>query len=948
MSVSNGHLRYKKFIKQEDGTYKLVSHWTSAETVEYDNDASNLEATTTQEAIDELNEKIGIVASEKADATHNHDDKYDSLGSAEEALDSAKSYVDNKVSDIPNTYETKTDANSKLDTAKAYTDSAIANEVTVRDSAIDAAKNSAIDTAASDATTKANNALASAKEYTDTAVSEKADANHNHDEDYDVKGSADTALSSAKSYTDTKTADLASTSTVDSKISTHNTSTSAHNDIREMITSLTNRLNALADSDDTTLDQMSELVEYIKDNRELIEGVTTTKVNVSDIVNNLTTNSADKVLSAAQGVAIKGLIDALQTEVDNHTHAIADVTGLQTALDGKADSSHGTHVSYSSTTPVMDGTASVGSASTVARSDHKHPTDTSRAAKADFDTHTGDTIKHITSTERTNWNAAKTHADAAHAPSNAEKNQNAFSNVKVGDTTVAADTTTDTLTLVAGNNVTITPDATNDKITIAATDTVYTHPTTSGNKHIPSGGSSGQILRWSADGTAVWGSDNNSDTKNTAGSTDSSSKLFLIGATSQAANPQTYSHDTAYVGTDGCLYSGGSKVLTAHPSITKNDDTTSTATATHGGTITMVDSITRDSNGHVTKVNTKTVTLPADNNTTYSAMTGATSSAAGKAGLVPAPAAGKQASFLRGDGTWVVPTNTTYSNMTAATSSAAGKAGLVPAPAAGAQAKFLRGDGTWQTPTNTTYSAATTSANGLMSSTDKTKLDATNIAYGTCSTDAATAAKVITISGNTNWKLAAGSMITVKFSVTNTAQNPTFNVNSTGAKSVWYNTALITTSNLGYAGTANRPMNFVYDGTQYVFVGWSYDANSTYSNAGLGQGYGTCSTAAATTAKVVTLSSYSLTTGGIVAVKFTNAVPASATMNINSKGAKSIYYRGAAIKAGVIEAGDIATFIYNGSQYHLLTIDKQNIKGEIISTTEPSGQGSGDYWLLDY
>jgi hypothetical protein len=69
-------------------------------------------------------------------------------------------------------------------------------------------------------------------------------------------------------------------------------------------------------------------------------------------------------------------------------------------------------------------------------------------------------------------------------------------------------------------------------------------------------------------------------------------------------------------------------------------------------------------------------------------------------------------------------TNTTYSNMTAATSSAAGKAGLVPAPAAGKQASFLRGDGTWVVPTNTTYSAATTSANGLMSSTDKTKLDA--------------------------------------------------------------------------------------------------------------------------------------------------------------------------------------------------------------------------------
>lgn len=52
------------------------------------------------------------------------------------------------------------------------------------------------------------------------------------------------------------------------------------------------------------------------------------------------------------------------------------------------------------------------------------------------------------------------------------------------------------------------------------------------------------------------------DTKNTAGSTDSSSKLFLIGATSQAANPQTYSKDTAYVGTDGNLYSGSKVVAT--------------------------------------------------------------------------------------------------------------------------------------------------------------------------------------------------------------------------------------------------------------------------------------------------------------------------------------------------------------------------------------------------
>ena len=104
--------------------------------------------------------------------------------------------------------------------------------------------------------------------------------------------------------------------TANTAVSNHNTSTSAHNDIRELITGLTTRLNTLADSDDTTLDQMSEVVAYIKANKELIESITTSKVNVADIVNNLTTNVSTKPLSAAQGVAIKALIDALQTEVD--------------------------------------------------------------------------------------------------------------------------------------------------------------------------------------------------------------------------------------------------------------------------------------------------------------------------------------------------------------------------------------------------------------------------------------------------------------------------------------------------------------------------------------------------------------------------------------------------------------------------------------------------------
>lgn len=55
--------------------------------------------------------------------------------------------------------------------------------------------------------------------------------------------------------------------------------------------------------------------------------------------------------------------------------------------------------------------------------------------------------------------------------------------------------------------------------------------------------------------------ESDSDTKNTAGATDISDKIYLIGAASQEENPQTYSHDTAYVGTDGCLYSNSTRVL---------------------------------------------------------------------------------------------------------------------------------------------------------------------------------------------------------------------------------------------------------------------------------------------------------------------------------------------------------------------------------------------------
>ena len=183
----------------------------------------------------------------------------------------------------------------------------------------------------------------------------------------------------------------------------------------------------------------------------------------------------------------------------------AALSRVKSALDGKANTSHGNHVPK---------------------------TETANNARFLRNDNTWQTITPV------NIGAAdRSHSHGSYV------NQNAFSNIKVGDTTVAADSPTDTLTLTAGANVTLTPDATNDTVTIAAKDTVYTHPTTSGYKHIPSGGSSGQILRWSADGTAAWGSDNNTDTKvtNTLATT---TKAYVTGTTSATTNTGTQVFDT--------------------------------------------------------------------------------------------------------------------------------------------------------------------------------------------------------------------------------------------------------------------------------------------------------------------------------------------------------------------------------------------------------------------
>lgn len=104
------------------------------------------------------------------------------------------------------------------------------------------------------------------------------------------------------------------------------------------LSELETKLNTIADSDDQTLDQLSEIVAYIKNNKSLIDGITTGKVSVSDIVDNLTSSAANKPLSAKQGKVLKDLIDAIviPTNVSAFTNDAGYLTEHQD-ISGKQD-----------------------------------------------------------------------------------------------------------------------------------------------------------------------------------------------------------------------------------------------------------------------------------------------------------------------------------------------------------------------------------------------------------------------------------------------------------------------------------------------------------------------------------------------------------------------------------------------------------------------------------
>ena len=161
----------------------------------------------------------------------------------------------------------------------------------------------------------------------------------------------------------------------------------------------------------------------------------------------------------------------------------------------------------------------------------------------------------------------------------------------------------------------------------------------------------------------------------------------------------------------------------------------------------------------------------------------------------------------------------------------------------------------------------------------------------------------------------------IKNNKVTSASGCTLNINGLGAKPIYNSmaaaSAVTTTFNTAYT------MLFVYDSTRVSGGCWVmyYGYNAGYTNnVSQGQGYATCSTAVGTAAKTAALSSYALVAHGICSVLFTNGnTAANPTLNINGKGAKAIYYKGAACPTNLIKAGDIVTMIYN-TQYHIVSI----------------------------
>ena len=201
--------------------------------------------------------------------------------------------------------------------------------------------------------------------------------------------------------------------------------------------------------------------------------------------------------------------------------------------------------------------------------------------------------------------------------------------------------------------------------------------------------------------------------------------------------------------------------------------------------------------------------------------------------------------------------------------------------------------------------------------------------YGTCDTAAGTTTKSVVCSEATS--LYAGLTITVKFSTANIALAPALNVNSLGVKNIWVENAITSTSNCLFWNT-NALITFVYDGTQWLVV----DQPTSY--------YASCSTAAATAAKVATVANSVVRKGTRVTVTFTHAhnSTSNATLYItgtSTNANRTVYVNGVVVNntnGNSWSAGESVTFVFNGQYWYASIEPKGNVEISINTISYPN------------
>ncbi len=490
-------------------------------------------------------------------------------------------------------------------------------------------------------------------------------------------------------------------------------------------------------------------------------------------------------LTAGTNINISGNTISTTAEVNQNAFSNVTVGGVTVSADSKTDTLElvaGTNITLTPDTandsvtiaaatgaepataaPVMDGTAAVGTSLKYAREDHRHPSDTSR----------------VPTTRTVNGKALSSNITLNASDVNALPNTTYnFGNVKVGNSTIAADSITDTLELAAGSNVTLTPDTANDKVTISATDTTYSDATTStsglmsaADKTKLNGIASGAEVNVQSD----W------DEVNSASDAYILNKPSIPGATSTTPAMD----GVAAVGTE-TTYARGDHV---HPT-----DTSRQETLVSGTNIKTVDGTSILGSGDIT---------------TTKVWYGTSSTAESTAAKVVSCD-----DFVLQTGAIIVVTFSTAN--TAATPT-------LNVNNTGAKS-ILIGTSTPNTTTNafkwSNNSVLMFMYNGtsyvfLAVRAANTTLNGGGNWFGKSTTAAGTGAKTASIP---TYRLVMGTIVSVLFTTANTVSGSiTLNINSTGAKTVYVNNATTSVSN-SLLWDANEVLTFVYDGSYYQLI----------------------------------------------------------------------------------------------------------------------------------